>query len=103
MREVVSAMKVSTNLERVADQSVTIARRAKHLNNRPAVRELALLEPAYRLAVAIFVIACELLVANRCSQTVTRLMLIVKVGEGGWRRGTDALPFRSNPDVCPAA
>jgi phosphate transport system protein len=54
MREVVSAMKVSTNLERVADQSVTIARRAKHLNNGPAVRELALLEPAYRLAVAIF-------------------------------------------------
>jgi phosphate transport system protein len=54
MREVVSSMKVSTNLERVADQSVTIARRAKHLNNRPAVRELALLEPAYRLAVAIF-------------------------------------------------
>jgi phosphate transport system protein len=54
MREVVSAMKVSTNLERVADQAVTIARRAKHLNYRPAVRELALLEPAYRLAVAIF-------------------------------------------------
>ena len=54
MREVVSAMKVSANLERIADQSVTIARRAKHLNNRPAVRELALLEPPYRLAVAIF-------------------------------------------------
>jgi phosphate transport system protein len=54
MREVVSAMKVSANLERIADQSVTIARRAKHLNNRPAVRELALLEPPYRLAVTIF-------------------------------------------------
>ena len=35
MRQVVSAMKISTNLERIADQSVTIARRAKHLNNRP--------------------------------------------------------------------
>jgi len=54
MREVVSAMKVSSNLERIADQSVSIARRARHLNNRPAVRELALLEPPYRLAVAIF-------------------------------------------------
>ena len=54
MREVVSAMKVSANLERIADQSITIARRAKHLNNRPAVRELALLEPPYRLAVTIF-------------------------------------------------
>ena len=40
MREVISAMKVSTNLERVADHSVTIARRAKHLNDRPQVREL---------------------------------------------------------------
>ncbi|MBV8176373.1 MAG: hypothetical protein JO151_17675 [Verrucomicrobia bacterium] len=54
MRAVVSAKKVSANLERIAGQSVTIARRAKHLNNRPAVRELALLEPPYRLAVTIF-------------------------------------------------
>ena len=54
MREVVSAMKVSANLERIADQSVTIARRAKHLNNRPVVRELALLEPPYRFAVGVF-------------------------------------------------
>jgi phosphate transport system protein len=54
MREVISAMKVSTSLGRIADQSVTIARRAKHLNTRPAVREVALLEPAYRLAVTIF-------------------------------------------------
>ncbi len=38
MREVISAMKVSTNLERVADHSVTIARRAKQLNVRPQVR-----------------------------------------------------------------
>src|SRR5579864_5661203 len=45
MRQVVSAMKVSTNLERVGDQSVNIARRAKRLNNRPAVGEVVLLEP----------------------------------------------------------
>ena len=54
MREVVSAMKVSSNLERIADHSVSIARRAKHLNNRPALRELALLEQPYRLALTIF-------------------------------------------------
>jgi phosphate transport system protein len=54
MREVISAMKVSGNLERIADQSVTIARRANQLNARPAVREVQLLEPPYRLAVAIF-------------------------------------------------
>jgi phosphate transport system protein len=54
MRQVISAMKVSTNLERIGDQSVTIARRAKRLNFRPLVGEAALLEPAYRQALAIF-------------------------------------------------
>jgi phosphate transport system protein len=54
MRQVISAMKVSTNLERVGDQSVTIARRAKRLNSRPQVSEVALLEPAYQLALGIF-------------------------------------------------
>jgi phosphate transport system protein len=54
MRQVVSAMKVSTNLERIGDQSVTIARRAKRLNLRPLVSEVVLLEPAYRQSLAIF-------------------------------------------------
>ena len=54
MRQVVSAMKVSTNLERIGDQSVTIARRAKRLNFRRLVSEVALLETAYRQALAIF-------------------------------------------------
>ena len=53
MREVVSAMKVSTNLERVGDQAVTIARRARRLNGRPLINEFALLGPAYRMALAI--------------------------------------------------
>ncbi len=54
MREVISAMKISTSLERIADQSVTIARRAKRLNARSAMRELDLLEPLYHLALVIF-------------------------------------------------
>jgi phosphate transport system protein len=54
MRQVVSAMKVSTNLERIGDQSVTIARRAKRLNVRRLLSEAALLEPAYQQALAIF-------------------------------------------------
>ncbi|MBV8141363.1 MAG: hypothetical protein JOZ60_04880, partial [Verrucomicrobia bacterium] len=47
MREVISAMRIGSSLERVADQAVTIARRAKRLNARPAMREIALLEPLY--------------------------------------------------------
>jgi phosphate transport system protein len=54
IREVISAMKISTSLERIADQSVSIARRAKRLNARGAIRELALLEPPYHLALVIF-------------------------------------------------
>jgi phosphate transport system protein len=54
MRQVISAMKIGTSLERIGDQSVTIARRAKRLNERPAVREIALLEPPFRLALLIF-------------------------------------------------
>jgi len=47
-------MKVSSNLERIADHAVSIARRAKHPNSRPAVWEVTLLELPYRLAVMIF-------------------------------------------------
>ena len=49
-------MKLSTNLERVADQSVVIARRAKKINLFPTVPELFLLEPLYREALGIFAI-----------------------------------------------
>ena len=54
MRLVIAVMKLSANLERVADQSVVIARRAKKLNSKPAVPELSLIEPLYRVAVSIF-------------------------------------------------
>jgi phosphate transport system protein len=54
MRGVISAMKISTSLERIADLSVSIARRAKRLNARPVVGEVALLEPPYRLTLLVF-------------------------------------------------
>jgi phosphate transport system protein len=54
MREVISTMKLSANLERIADQSVVIARRARKLNRRPAVQEVFLVEPLYRMALGIF-------------------------------------------------
>ena len=54
LRQVILAMKISTGLERIGDLSVTIARKARQLNSRPPVPEVALLEQAYRLTVAIF-------------------------------------------------
>jgi phosphate transport system protein len=54
MRYVISAMKLSSNLERIADYAVVIARRAKELNQAPAVPEVELIEPLYKEALGIF-------------------------------------------------
>ena len=54
MRQVIAAMKLGANLERIADQSVAIARRAKKLNAEPAVPEISLLEPLFQSALGIF-------------------------------------------------
>src|SRR5213083_2400441 len=45
LRRVVSAMKLSSNLERIADQATNIARRARKLNKHPALPETLLLTP----------------------------------------------------------
>lgn len=54
LRQVVSAMRVSSNLERVGDQAVSIARRARKLNRFPVLTELDLIERMYRDALALF-------------------------------------------------
>lgn len=48
LRHVVSAMKLSSNLERIADQAVNIARKARKLNRAPVLAEVNLLDPMYR-------------------------------------------------------
>jgi phosphate transport system protein len=50
MRDVVSTMKFSVNLERIADQAVGIARRSRKLVARPAVDEVHHLEPIFHYA-----------------------------------------------------
>ncbi len=54
LRRVVSAMKLSTNLERMADQATTIARRARKLNRHPPVPEVELIKPLYEQAMSMF-------------------------------------------------
>ena len=54
LREVVTAMKVSADLERVADQAVSIARRARRLNESPALAETGELREMFDLANQIF-------------------------------------------------
>src|SRR5881275_3132353 len=54
LRRVVSAMKLSSNLERMADQGTNIARRARKLNQHPALPEAELITPMYTHAMAMF-------------------------------------------------
>src|SRR5438105_11122274 len=54
LRRVVSAMKLSSNLERMADQATTIARRARKLNQHPPLPEVDLILPMNAQAMAMF-------------------------------------------------
>ncbi len=54
LRLVVSAMKTGGNLERIGDQAVGIARRARNLNLAPLLPETASLECMFRAAFGIF-------------------------------------------------
>src|SRR5205807_4253228 len=54
LRRVVSAMKLSPNIERVADQATNIARRARKLNQHPPLAETELIEPMYGHAMGMF-------------------------------------------------
>lgn len=54
LRRVVSAMKLSSNLERVGDQAVNIARKARKLNRHPVLPEIELIEPMHAHAFAMF-------------------------------------------------
>lgn len=54
LRRVVSAMKLSGNLERIADQAVKIARKARKLNQHPALPEAEFVEPMKKHAMTMF-------------------------------------------------
>jgi phosphate transport system protein len=50
LRGVISAMKIGSNLERVGDHAVTIARRARKLNALPDFNDVVLLRPMFAIA-----------------------------------------------------
>jgi phosphate transport system protein len=54
LRRVVSAMKLSSNLERMADQATSIARRARKLNQHPSLTEVELIRPMHEHAMSMF-------------------------------------------------
>jgi phosphate transport system protein len=54
LRRVVAAMKLSPNIERIADQATNIARRARKLNRHPALPEVEIIIPIQAHAMAMF-------------------------------------------------
>jgi phosphate transport system protein len=54
LRRVISAMKLCSNLERMADQAVNIARKARKLNRHSALPEVELIEPMRKHAMQMF-------------------------------------------------
>jgi phosphate transport system protein len=54
LRRVISAMKLSSNLERIADQATNIARRARKLNQHPPLSEVELIMPMNAQAMTMF-------------------------------------------------
>src|SRR5438045_1249397 len=54
LRRVVAAMKLSPNIERIADQATNIARRARKLNKHPALPEVEMITPIQANAMAMF-------------------------------------------------
>src|ERR1700748_1403509 len=68
LRRVVSAMKFSSNLERLGDQATNIARRARKLNQHPALPEVELIRPMYAHAMAMFKDAIDAYVRSDVEQ-----------------------------------
>jgi phosphate transport system protein len=54
LRQVVSGMKLSPNIERVADEATNIAKRARSLNKYPPLTEVNLIVPIQAHAIAMF-------------------------------------------------
>jgi phosphate transport system protein len=54
LRRVVAAMKLSPNIERIADQATNIARRARKLNRHPPLPETEIIIPIQAHAMAMF-------------------------------------------------
>ena len=54
LRRVVSAIKLSPNIERVADQATNIARRARKLNQHPPLADIELIVPIQAHAMSMF-------------------------------------------------
>src|SRR3954469_5713056 len=71
LRRVVSAMKLCSSLERMADQAVSIARKARKLNQHPVLPEVEFIEPMHTHAMAMFRDSVDAYIREDVEQAMT--------------------------------
>jgi len=98
LREVISSIKIGANIERVADQAVNIARRARKINESPLLPEIHLLDQSAALATGMFDDALRAF-AERNAQLAIELKGRDKELDRQNREFTDALVNRMQDDA----
>lgn len=73
LRMVISSMKTSSHLERISDQAVSIAKRARKMLKNPEVQELAHIEGLYKMSAMML---ADALIAYTDNNTEVALKLI---------------------------
>ncbi len=97
LREVISSIKIGANIERVADQAVNIARRARKINEAPELPEIHSLDEAAALAQGMFDDALRAF-AERNAQLAVELKARDKELDRLNREVTDSLVNRMQDD-----
>ena len=97
LREVISSIKIGANIERIADQAVNIARRARKINEHPEVPELHLLDELFKMAGSMFDDAVRAF-AERNAQLAVELKARDKELDRLNRELTDKLVIRMQDD-----
>ena len=64
-------MKLSSNLERMADQAVSIGRKARKLNQHPVLSEVDRIEPMHRHAMSMFKDSVDAYIREDVEQALT--------------------------------
>lgn len=97
LREVISSIKIGANIERVADQAVNIARRARKINESPELPEIHRLDEAAALTQGMFDDALRAF-AERNAELAVELKARDKELDRLNREVTDALVNRMQDD-----
>ncbi len=104
LREVIATMRISTNLERAADEAKTIGKRGRSLAQSGATPDLATLEPLFEQAVAELADACRAFDTKDTALAATirqRDKDLDKAHKAALRTYTESLPASS--DTAPSS